>query len=110
MDTLDLERAREVEELIGAAYLDVALERDRVVGLRERVEQLMQRDGRVRGDALGEVGALEHARERDLGGEPDDVVEGHLAEPLAVAPDLGLVLVEDLEDLALVGGGVGDDL
>ena len=34
----------QVEELVGAAELDVALERDRVVALEERVEELV--DGR----------------------------------------------------------------
>ena len=42
--------------------------------------------------------------------ELDDAVVAELVEPLGVVADLGLVGVEDLEDLLLVGLGVGGDL
>ena len=42
----------QVEELVGAAELDVAFERDRVVALEERVEELVLVDRPVLGEAL----------------------------------------------------------
>ena len=61
---LDLARHQQVEGLIGAADLDVRAQRDRVVGLRERIQQLVNRDRLVRGVALREVVALEQSRHR----------------------------------------------
>ncbi len=57
-----------------------------------------------------EVLALEHLRDGELGGQPDESLEAELEEPLAVEADLGLGRVEKLEDLRLVGFGVGVDL
>ena len=42
----------QVVELVGAAELDVRLDRDRVVGLHQRVEELRDRDRLARGEAL----------------------------------------------------------
>ena len=50
-----------VEELVGAAELDVGPDLDRVPALEQRVEELDQRDRRAARVALGEVVALEHA-------------------------------------------------
>ena len=61
-------------------------------------------------EALVEVVALEHLRDGELRRQPDDAFGAELAEPLAVEAHLGLVAVEDLEDLRLVGLGVGVDL
>src|ERR1700686_2432054 len=41
----------EIEFLLGGAELDVGLERDRIVGLQERVEQLVNGDGQIAGEA-----------------------------------------------------------
>ena len=99
-----------VEELVAAADLDVGLEHDGVVALEERVEELDDRDGGVRGVTLGEVIAREHLRHGHAAAELEGVEERHLAEPLAVAADLGLLGVEDLEGLLEVGLGVLLDL
>ena len=61
-------------------------------------------------EALVEVFALQHLRDRELGRQPDEAFEAELAQPLAVEAHLGLVAVEDLEDLRLVGLGVLVDL
>ncbi len=61
-------------------------------------------------EAVAELLALEHLREGDLGGEIDHAGIAELVEPLRVVADLGLVAVEDAEDLVLVGGGVLHDL
>ncbi len=59
--------------------------------------------------ALGEVVALEQARHGVLGAETDHVLEAQTVEPIAVEANLGFFRVENLEDLGLVGGGVGQD-
>ena len=66
----------------------------------------MQRDRTLLAQAFGEVVALDHAGDRILGGKADDVVEREFTEPLRVEANLGLLLIEDVEDLPCVGGGV----
>ena len=56
---------QQVELLVGAAELDVGLDRDRVVALEHRVEQLERRDRLRVGHPLGEVVALEQAGDRE---------------------------------------------
>ena len=63
----------QVVELVGAAELDVGLDRDRVVRLHQRVEQLGDRDRLAGGEALREVVALEQLRDGQRAGQPDDV-------------------------------------
>ena len=99
-----------VEELVAAADLDVGLEHDGVVALEERVEELDNRDRGVGFVALGEVIAREHLGHGHAAAELEGVEERHLAEPLAVAADLGLLGVEDLVGLLEVGLGVLLDL
>ena len=70
----------------------------------------MDRDRLLRLVALGEVVALEHARDGVLRGEPDHVRGAHRAEPFGVETHLGAFAVEDLEDLVGVGLGVALDL
>jgi hypothetical protein len=59
---------------------------------------------------LGEVVAREHLGDRHAAAELEGVEERHLAEPLAVAADFGLLGVEDLVGLLEVGLGVLLDL
>ena len=66
---LQVAAAHEVELLVGAAELDVALEGDGVVALGHGVEQLVHVDGLLVLEALVEVFALEHLRDGELGGE-----------------------------------------
>ena len=90
-----LAAGEQVVELVGAAELDVGLDRDRVVGLHQRVEELGDRDRLLRLHPLLEVVALEDPRDGDRPREPDDVGVGQLREPLAVVPHLGALGVED---------------
>ena len=106
---LQVAAAHEVELLVGAAELDVALERDGVVALRHGVEQLVDVDGLLVLEALVEVFALEHLRNGELGGELDHARVAELVEPLGVVADLGFLGVENFEDLLFVGLGVGVD-
>jgi hypothetical protein len=57
-----------------------------------------------------EVLALQHLRNREFGGQPDKALEAQREQPFAVEADFGLGRIEDLEDLRLVGLGVGVDL
>ena len=95
----------QIEQLIGSPELDVALEGDRVVGLQERVEELVDVDGPVLGVAQGEVVSLEHARDGALGHQLHHVARAERVEPLAVGAHLGDGAVEDLEALVRVRDG-----
>ena len=68
---LDRAAHQQVEGLVGAAELDVGVDRHRVVALEHRVEQLEQRDRLVGGEALGEVVALEQLRDGGVADEPE---------------------------------------
>src|SRR5207253_1234947 len=70
-----------------------------VVRLHQRVQQLRDRDGLVRLEALREVVALEDPRHGDRLGEADDLRVRQLPEPLTVEPDLRAPAVEHAEGL-----------
>ena len=106
---LDVAPHQQVELLIGAAQLDIGLDRNRVVALQQRVHQLEHRDRRAGGEPLGEVVTLDDVRHRGGGQQPEEVGHRHV-EPLAVEADLQAVRVEYLQRLLLEGRGVGPDL
>ena len=99
----------QVEELIGAAELDVRTERDGVERLHQRIQKLVHGDGLSAVVPLAELAPLEHLR--------DVVVAASLIspslpsgnQPAAVELDDRLHRVEQLEDLRLVGLGVALD-
>ena len=70
----------------------------------------MDRDRLPRLVALGEVIPLEHARHGVVRGELHHLRGAEFAEPARVEVDAGLLAVQDLEHLRLVGAGVGLDL
>jgi len=102
---LQLAACSEVEALIGAAQLHIRLQRHRVVALHEGVEQLVQADGLLCLEALVEFVTLQHLRNSEVRGEADGLLIAQLAQPLGVVAHLGLLRVEDFEDLLLVGLG-----
>ncbi len=106
---LDVAAEEQVELLVGPPQLDVGLDRDRVVALQQRVEQLERGDRRAGGEPLLEVVALDQAGDRGLRQQAEQLLRRH-PQPLAVEADLGALAVEQLEGLLLVGGGVGLDL
>ena len=67
----------------------------RVPALEQRVEELHHRDGDAVAVAAGEVVALEHPGDGGAGGEAQDVLDAHRAEPLGVAADLERLVEED---------------
>ena len=70
----------------------------------------MQRDRLLFLEALVEVFALQHLRDGELRRQANDAFVAQLVEPLAVEAHFGLLAIEDLEDLRLVGFGVVVDL
>ena len=100
----------QVEELIGAAELDVRSERDRVVRLDKRIEKLVHRDRLAAVEALAEVAPLEHLRDVVRRRQLDQPVASEGNQPAAVEFDHGLHRIEQLEDLRLVRLGVALDL
>ena len=88
--------------------LDVArCQRHRVVGLGERVEELVHGDGLARLVALLEIPPLEHARHVVAGRPGGRGLRRRAAlSHSRLKRDLGPLAVEDLEDLLLVGLGV----
>src|SRR2546421_2169931 len=107
---LQLAADEEVEELVGGAELDVRLQRHRVVSLRQRIEQLVQRDRDLVLPTSLEVLPLEHASEGIPGGELDQARRPEWNQPFAVEAHLGAVVIENAEHLLLVRLGVGGDL
>ena len=107
---LHLAPDQQVELLVGAAELDVGAHRHRVVALHQRIEEFVDGDRLVRPVALAEIVALEHARNGGGGGELDHARGAERVAPFRVEADLGLLGVENLEYLRLVGRGVGLDL
>src|SRR6185312_14721902 len=98
------------EFLVGAAELDIGLERNRIVRLRQRVEELMDRNRLARTVAGLEIVPLQHARHGALGAELDQSLGAERAQPAAVEINQGALGVEELEDLGAVGFGVLLDL
>ena len=96
---LDGAAGHQVEELVGAANLQIGLEGVGVVALHERVEELVQADRLALGVAQRKVLALQHLRHGEVWREVDDVLEAQLAQPIAVVAPLHLVDVEDTADL-----------
>ena len=106
----DFAPGEQVVELIGAAELDVGLDRDGVVGLHQGIEQLGDRDRLLRGVALLEVVALEDSRNGHRPREAHHVRIRELRQPLAVVTHLGALGIEDLHRLLDVRVRVRIDL
>ena len=107
---LQLAPHQQVELLVGAAEFDIGLHGHGIVALAQRVEEFVDGDRLAAGVALGEVVALEHARDGVARGELDHAGGADRLEPGGVEADLGLLRVEDLEHLGTVGVGVLQDL
>ena len=101
---------QQVVELVGPAELDVGLDRDRVVRLHQRIEELRDGDRLARLHPLLEVVALEDPRDRDRARQADDIGVGQLREPFAVVANLGPGRIEDHHRLLEVRLRVAVDL
>ena len=68
--------------------------------MQQRIEQLVDAQGLLGIETLAEVLPLEHLSDCEPPREPDDVAELEVVEPLALPADLGLRLIDDMEELA----------
>ena len=100
---LDLASEEQVEELIRATELHVRLDRHRVIGLAERIEDLVRADGGSLLHSVGEILTLQHLLKRRLGHETEDVGGGHHCKPFGVVAHLEMLSVEDQIHLLEIG-------
>ena len=107
---LEVAAHQQVELLVGAAHFHVGLEGHGVIALAEGIDEFVDGDGALLAEAFFKVVAFHHAGHGIAGGQTDEVRGVHLAQPVGVEFHDGLFGVEDLEDLLLVGLGIGDDL
>ena len=96
--------------MIVAAEFDVGVQRDGIVGLRDRVQEFVQRDRRLRLEALAEIFPAEHLRDGRLRHEPDQCGVVEPVQPFGIAAHGHAVQIEDLTRLLLVGLEVRLDL
>ena len=107
---------QEVEFLVGASQFDIGLQRHGIISLHERIQEFMNADRLLFLEALMKIIPLHHARDPIVRGQLDEVARCHGAHPSAVEFNQGLFLIENLEDLSLIGLGVvlhlrlGEDL
>ncbi|ABA51107.1 hypothetical protein BURPS1710b_3413 [Burkholderia pseudomallei 1710b] len=107
---LQLAADEQVEFLVGAAELEIGVQRDRIVTLHQRVQEFMDRDRDAALEAFREILALEHARDRVARRELDHPIRAERHRPLAVVADLGLCAIEHERGLLEVGLRVRFDL
>ena len=81
--------------MIGTTKLDVALDRHRIVGLREGIEKLMDADRFSAAIAFGEIVAFQELRYGILRREGDHFTEGKCVKPFAVVHNGGPFAVQD---------------
>ena len=101
---------QQVEPLVRASELHVRLDRHRVVGLEQRVQQLRDGYGLLRTEPLGEVVPCQELRHCEAPCEVDHAGQRELAEPLALPHCLRTLPVHQLEELLHVGLRVGPHL
>ena len=107
---LELAAHQQVEFLVRAAELHVGFNDHRVVGLEKGVEQLGHGDGPVGLEPVGKVGSVQELSDCEAAGETKHVGQRELTEPFTLPHGFGPVLVDNLEELAHVGLGVGHHL
>ncbi len=78
--------------LVGASELDIGLNRNGVVTLEQRVEELADRDRLFCGESLREVVSLEHPSHCVVRREFQQAGRAESVEPLRVPPDLEILI------------------
>jgi hypothetical protein len=101
---------QDIELLVGSPNLDIRVQDDRVIPLHQRVEELVDKNGRVLFVSLSKIITFEHTGDRVTGRKLDHILEIHLVKPLAVKADGRLLFIEYFKDLSLVGLGVLHDV
>src|SRR5207245_74586 len=83
---------------------------DRVIGLEEWIEQILDRDRRLFLHALSEFLAREHLLRCEARSKLDDVPQAELSVPLVLKDDAGVLARHDEMELIEVGLGVREHL
>ena len=102
--------------MVGAPQFDIRLQRHGIISLHERIQEFMNADRLLILEALMKIIPLHHARDPIVRGQLDEIPRCHGAHPSAVEFNQGLFLIENLEDLPLIGLGIilhlrlGEDL
>ena len=107
---LQIASDQHVEFLIGAANLEIRLQRDRIVTLDHGIEQLVQEQRLLRRQPLLEVVALEQTRDAQCRRDLDQLRDAQAVHPFAVEADFGGLAIENLEHLLAIGIRVALDL
>ena len=101
---------QQIERLVGAAELDIGAERHRVVGLGERIEELVETDRTAAPVARRKILALEHLGDGDVRRLADDVLEGERREPGRVELEANPCHVEHAAELRAIRFRIDTDL
>src|SRR5471032_1917133 len=101
---------QQIELLVRAAELEIGVQRNRVVTLHERVQQLVNRDGHAALVALSEILALKNPRDGVTRRKLDHAVSAERHGPLAVVAHLGLLTIQHERGLLEIGLRVRLDL
>ena len=89
---LEITPHEQVEQLVGAADLDVGLDGNRVGPLQQRVHELDQRYRFLIAPSTGEVLPVHQTRHGDLGRHLEHICHVHRTEPFRVATNLEVVV------------------
>src|SRR5205807_9313206 len=100
----------EIELLIGAADYDIRFEDDRVISLNQGIQKLMDGDRLLVLKPFVEIIALEHAGDIIARGKVHELFRRHRIHPPAIELQNCADGIENLENLALIGLGVLQDL
>ncbi|MBM2827092.1 MAG: hypothetical protein HW403_1156 [Dehalococcoidia bacterium] len=107
---LELSPHQAVEHLVRAPKLHIGLDGQGVIGLEEGVDELGHGDGSALLVAIGDVLPSQHLGYGEAAGQVYHIGQSELTEPLALPHHLGLLGINDPEELGHVSLGVGADL
>ena len=107
---LQFPAAQQVELLIGPSKFHIAFKRDRVIALHHRIQELVQTDRLFRFIALVKLIPLKHLRDGKVRRQSNRSLKPQLVEPFGIESYLGLIAIQNLENLRLVGFGILVDL
>jgi hypothetical protein len=107
---LQLAAGQDVEELVRSPELHVRLDRDRVIGLQQGIQQVLDRDRRLALLALAEFFARQDLLRGESRRELDDVAQAELPVPLVLQNDSRVLTWHDEVELIEVGPRVLHDL
>ncbi len=97
---------QQIESLVRAAQFHIGLERDRVISLHQRIQQLVHGNGLLVLKSFVKILALQQLRNRVLRHQADEIVGAKLPKPSPVEVDHSFLRIENLENLRLISFGI----